>query len=524
MGSKTRRAFLRTWGLGSAAVVLAACVRGGLPRTMAELNSSSGLGSVGLLTEADRALFYVYNERPLAAETRRSAFQSRSLTPTGLLFVRNNLPMPEPVIVQAANEWVLEVSGTQKPARLSLLELKALGRTEEVAVLQCSGNGRAFFEHGASGSQWRVGAAGCVKWAGVRVSDVVKHLGGTLPEAQFLTATGGETLPEGVDPMTVLVERSVPLEKGMKDCILAWELNGEPVSLTHGGPLRLIVPGYFGCNNIKYVRAIAFSQAESNSKIQRTGYRFRPIGEKGDPSQPSMWRMPVKSWINGLRQSESTPQQEGKGSVVEVHGVAFSGERGVDLVEVSFDNGTSWQVASLESGAGGENSWRPFTASSLLAAGTHRIASRARDSEGDIQPMNRLENERGYGHNGWRDAALIVDVAQSGEVRVRESVEEEDPMPTAGLPSESAPRLSESAQRGEELFQATAQPPCGACHTVKAADAAGIVGPNLDTMRPDEGTVVNALQNGVGVMPSYADQFSDAQMSDIARYLREVIP
>ena len=166
-------------------------------------------------------------------------------------------------------------------------------------MLQCSGNGRAFFDHSPSGSPWGVGAAGCALWTGVKLSTVFEHLGGANTEARFITATGGELLPDGIEPSSVAVERSVPIDKGLDDCLLVWEMNGEPLPLVHGGPVRLLVPGYFGVNNVKWVKRLAASVNESGNKIQQSGYRMRAVGESGNASHPSMYRMPVKSWLNG---------------------------------------------------------------------------------------------------------------------------------------------------------------------------------------------------------------------------------
>src|SRR5690606_34803098 len=149
-----------------------------------------------------------------------------------------------------------------------------------------------------SGTQWTVGAAGCVVWSGVPLRDVVAALGGVADGAVFLTGTGGEKLPEGVDPLSVLVERSIPV-KALEDAILAWEMNGEPLSLAHGGPLRLVVPGYQGVNNIKYVKRVAFTATQSQARIMTHSYRLAPLGGKTGPDQASVWEIGVKSWING---------------------------------------------------------------------------------------------------------------------------------------------------------------------------------------------------------------------------------
>lgn len=136
-----------------------------------------------------------------------------------------------------------------------------------------------------------------VVWSGVPIRVVAEKLGGVLPGAMFVTGTGGERLPEGLDPLSVIVERSVPVQT-LDDALLAWEMNGAPIPLAHGGPLRLIVPGYTGVNNIKYVKRLAFTSVETHARIMSHGYRLAPLGSKSDPSQPSVQEMSVKSWIN----------------------------------------------------------------------------------------------------------------------------------------------------------------------------------------------------------------------------------
>ena len=108
---------------------------------------------------------------------------------------------------------------------------------------------------------------------------MVAALGGGVDGTVYLTGTGGEKLPDGVDPLSVLVERSVPIE-ALGDAILAWELNGEPIPLAHGGPLRLVVPGYQGVNNIKYIKRLALTPQQSKARIMASSYRLSPPGTK----------------------------------------------------------------------------------------------------------------------------------------------------------------------------------------------------------------------------------------------------
>lgn len=226
-------------------------------------------------------------------ETMRGEIGS-VVTPNDLLFVRNNLPSLSEDEAGAADAWEVSVEGVAEPRALTVAELKEMDVEQVASVLQCSGNGRGFFEHETSGSQWLTGAAVNVIWTGVPVASVVEALGGAVDCAQWMTGPGGETVPAGIDPLTLMVERSVPIE-AHQQAILAWELNGEPLSLAHGGPLRLVEPGYYGVNNIKYVKRLAFTEAETQTKIQQSGDRVRAVGEGGAPDEPSMFEMNVKS-------------------------------------------------------------------------------------------------------------------------------------------------------------------------------------------------------------------------------------
>ena len=339
-------------------------------------------------------------------ETRRSAFGTSIVTPSDRLYIRNNLPAPDAAIVANRDAWELSVEGVRQPRTLSVAELKGMGLETMAAVLQCSGNGRGYFADKPSGTKWTVGAAGCVIWSGVPVRSVVAALGGLAGGARFMTGTGGESLPAGIDPKSVMVERSVPL-KAMEDALLAWEMNGEPVPLAHGGPLRLVVPGYSGVNNIKYVKRLAFGAEESDAAIQKTGYRMSPAGAKGEPNQPSVWEMDVKSWINGPS-SEEGPVKAG---MVQIHGVAMGATRALRRVDVSLDGGSTWQEARFVGPDLGRFAWRQFVLPVRLQPGQYILASRAQDMQFNWQVENTPANGGGYLNSGWRAHALPITVS-----------------------------------------------------------------------------------------------------------------
>lgn len=349
--------------------------------------------------------FIVHETAPLNIETKREVLGAATLTAAPLLFIRQNHPLPDESIVADRDAWTVSVEGVAQPRELTVGELKRIGVAEVAMVLQCSGNGRGYFGHDPSGSPWEVGAAGNVVWTGVPVSALAEELGGPVSAARFVTGTGGEEIPADVPEREAVVERSVPLEKAMTDAILAWEMNGEPVPLSHGGPLRLIVPGYFGINSVKFLKKLAFTERESDADIMVSSYRIRPIGEESDPSQPTCWEHNVKSYITSPTHGADIPAGR-----VRVVGVAFSG-REVRRVEVSTDGGESWNRAAFYGPDLGSFAWRRFTYVFDAEPGSYTIASRATDAAGNTQPEPRLENEAGYAHNGWRDPAVTVEVS-----------------------------------------------------------------------------------------------------------------
>ena len=394
MPDKNRRRFLMTSAGGAAAAGLA----GFAPAALAQ---GKPLPPVAAWKDIDRLIVHSAN----GIETKRSAFGDGVLTDNDILFLRNNLGAPSASIMANPDAWSVELDGVASPRSVTVGELKTMGIETVPMVLQCSGNGRGFFGHKASGSQWKVGAAGCSMWTGVPVKTVVAALGGVRQGMRYMTGTGGETIPAGVEPMKVMVERSVPWNV-MERAILAWELNGEALPLAHGGPLRLVIPGYYGVNNIKYIKRLAFTVDETKANIQASGYRVRPIGQKGAPTQASMWDMNLKSFVTSPAGDEPV-----RAGVVQVHGVAFSGTSAVKDVEVSLDGGGKWLPASFSGPLLGPYAWRRFVLPVRLSAGTYTITSRASAYDGQVQPELRVDNERAYAHNGWRDHAVNVTVA-----------------------------------------------------------------------------------------------------------------
>jgi sulfite oxidase len=355
----------------------------------------------------DASAMIVHSDQTI--ETKREAFGTGLITPETQLYIRNNVRPPSDSIVADRDAWQVTFSGVKQQKTLTVGELKRMGLATVATVLQCSGNGRKYLMDQLTGGQkisgtpWTVGAAGCVLWTGIPLKTVVAALGGSAPKVNFIAGTGGEEFPAGINPKDVMVERSVPI-RNLENVILAWDLNGKPISLAHGGPLRMIVPGYSGVNNIKYVKSVALTEAETDARIQNANYRMHAVGEKPSPQQPSIWEQPVKSWI-------TTPLSGTTPGRLQIAGVAFGEASAVSRVEVSTDGGKTWQAAALVGPDLGPFAWRQFALSVDLPAGEYTLVSRATDTRGNVQPERNKPNGGGYSHNDWSGPAVSIKIA-----------------------------------------------------------------------------------------------------------------
>jgi sulfite dehydrogenase len=347
--------------------------------------------------EKDDDAFIVHDEGIVQAELKRPFIGASLVTPYRLFFVRNHL---EPPSLDGHDTFTITIEGVARPGTITLAELKRMPRVVCPAVLQCAGNGRAYFPNEQSGALWRLGAAGLGLWGGVLLSEVAARFGGPAPGMRFLTVTGSEQVAA-----ERRVERSIPISKALRDVLLAFELGGQPLPVAHGGPVRLVVPGYYAVNSVKYPSRVAFTTEESDAPIMATDYRICPVdAERGNPSHPTCWTMNVKSWITAPLED----RRLGPGPVT-VTGVALAGEHAIERVEVTTDGGASWNDAALVGPDLGSAAWRQFSFTFHAARGRRYIlASRAADSAGNVQPEHLLPNLKGYQANGWREPAITM--------------------------------------------------------------------------------------------------------------------
>jgi len=393
----SKRNFL-TGSVTLAGVAAAASV---LPISIAKANheDSDPKGLPDFIKWKNRDALIVHSKKGI--ETHRSAIGESLITPNRNIYIRNNMPTMSDTQIGDRNNWKVSIKGVKNPKTFSLAQLKKLGHTTMATILQCSGNGRGFFAHEVRGSQWKTGAAACVVWTGVPMKVVVDACGGVDSDAVFMTSAGVDHEPTGLDPKKAKVERSVP-KKVYKDAMLAWEMNGVSLPNAHGGPLRMVTPGYFGINNVKHLGQVAFTKTESTVKYMKSSYRISPIGKKGS-QYPTCWEMPVKSWITRPTDETGTV----KAGNVQIVGVAMGGTKKVRSVKVSIDGGQSWKKAKFVGPDLGKYAWRQFVFEANLAPGSYNLASKA-SAGGKTQPELRYENRRGYAHNGWKDHSVNI--------------------------------------------------------------------------------------------------------------------
>ena len=333
----------------------------------------------------------VRSSYPLDAETPVEVFD-RFLTPNRLFFVRSHFGPP----AIGLSPWRLEVDGlVDRALSMGLDDLKGFEQVTMPAVLQCSGNGRAYFEPKIPGVGWEKGAVGNAEWSGVRLVDVLEKAG-IQADAAHVQLHGADTPP---NPKTPAFFRSIPLARAIdRSTILATTMNGEPLPNLHGGPIRLVVPGWAGNHWIKWLRKVTVAKDEAPGFYMQTGYKMPKVptapGVDLKPTDlKSVTTLNVKSLI--ARPTDGAVLTAGR---VEVKGVAWTGDGVVERVEVSTLDGV-WSPATLI-GDPRSGTWRSWTFAWDAKPGRYSLKVRAVDSKGETQPEVSPWNRSGYLWNG----------------------------------------------------------------------------------------------------------------------------
>ncbi len=335
--------------------------------------------------------------RPPQLETPFSVFNENVITPNDAFFVRYHLS-DIPLSIDP-DTFRLEIKGSvESPLTLSLADLKKFEPVELVAVCQCSGNSRGFSQPRVGGGQLGNGAMGNAKWRGVRLKDVLAKAG-VKASAKQVTFNG---LDKGVSEKTPDFVKALELDHALDgDVMLAYEMNGEPLPMLNGFPLRLIVPGYFGTYWVKHVNEITVLDEALNNFWMNPAYRI-PDNDCGfiEPGTTPAKTTPIKkfnirSFITNYKDGDTLKANE----KISLKGIAFDGGYGIKEILYSVNGGKVWQGAQLGNDLG-KYSFREWQANGLtLASGQHELKVRAINRVGESQPLDPLWNPAGYMRN-----------------------------------------------------------------------------------------------------------------------------
>jgi len=333
--------------------------------------------------------------RPPQLETPFRIFDEGPITPNNAFFVRYHLSdLPFDI---DPDKFTLEVKGkVDHPLKLSLQEIRKLKAVELVAVNQCSGNSRGFFNPRVAGGQLGNGAMGNARWRGVPLKTIL-DMAGVQTGAKQVTFNGmdgpvSDRTPDFVKALDVDHARD-------GEVMLAYGMNGEELPFLNGFPLRLVVPGYYGTYWVKHLNEITVIDTVFDGFWMKSAYRIpdTPCNCVEPGTTPAATipinRFNVRSFITSL--SDGAKVKPGR---IRLKGIAFDGGKGIKEVAVSTDGGKNWTPAKLGRDLG-KYSFREWSLAVNLAAGTHELKVRATNNAGDTQPAEARWNPAGYMRN-----------------------------------------------------------------------------------------------------------------------------
>ncbi len=392
----SRRRFLRTTALAGVSGLAAGSELVAWAAETVTLPFVNGVRP--LVTFPQKRPLILQTTRPPQLETPFSVFNESVLTPNDAFFVRYHLS-EVPTEIDSATFQVAIGGKVNTPVTLSLAELQSkFEPVELVAVNQCSGNGRGFFEPRIPGGQSGNGAMGNAHWKGVRLKDVLTRAG-VAAGARQVTFNG---LDKPVSAATPDFVKALDVDHALDgEVMLAYEMNGQPLPMLNGFPLRLVVPGYYGTYWVKHVNEITVVDDTFNGFWMNPAYRI-PDNEcacvaPGAPAAKTrpIGRFNVRSFITSLAAGDQlNPAQE-----IKVRGISFDGGYGIREVLFSHDGGQNWREAQLGEDLG-KYSFREWSIPFRPAGpGAYELKVKATNRIGQSQPLSPLWNPAGYMRN-----------------------------------------------------------------------------------------------------------------------------
>ena len=345
-----------------------------------------------------------YNAKPPPA-----VLANGDITPIDAFYARNHGPIPN----IAPQRWRLTVDGrVDEPLSLTYDQLTTdFDQHNVVATLVCAGNRRAEMMRARSipGQEpWAHGAISTADWRGVRLADVLAAAGVHRQDGLHVAFRAAD-VSQAARPVQPYGS-SITLSKAMSpEVLLAWQMHSGPLPRAHGGPVRVVVPGYVGARSVKWLTGITVQPTPSDSYFQAHDYRILP--PDADPEAASSGDgIPLSLLALNCDILHPIDDDRVPAGRLTIRGYGIAGDgRGIERVDVSLDDGRTWRQADLHP-APGRWSWRRWSLTVNVAPGPLRITARAFDDTGAAQPESpaSLWNPRGYGNNAWARAAVRV--------------------------------------------------------------------------------------------------------------------
>lgn len=347
----------------------------------------------------------VVNSRPPCLETPWRYYRD-DLTPNEAFYVRWHLEtIPTAVDLRT---WRLRVGGhVNKPLELSMEELRRMRATSLVAVNQCSGNSRSHFEPRIPGGQWGNGAMGNARWTGIPLRDLLERAG-VKAKAEQVTFNG---LDEGPLPSVPDFVKSLEAQHAMEpEVLVAYEMNGRPLPMLNGFPVRLIVPGWFATYWVKALAEITVLPHRFDGFWMQKAYLV-PDNLDAHETPQALAKKTVPISRMAIRSFFVRPETEERltaGRSYPLEGIAFDEGHGIKQVQFSTDGGTTWAEARLEADLG-KYSFRRWRAEwTPPSRGTYRLQVRAVNRANHTQPAKPIWNRGGYRQNVIEELPIAV--------------------------------------------------------------------------------------------------------------------
>ncbi len=339
--------------------------------------------------DTDLTGLVVHRTRPLNCETSLPALIGGVVMPNARFYVRNHFDTPR---LDPAT-WRLDVDGlVGRPLKLSLDDLVRMTARSLVATLECAGNGRSAFDPPVDGEQWRLGAVSTAEWTGVPLNEVIDWASPTQSAVDIVFRGADRGSVDGRDE-AVRYERSLSLADARHgDVLLAYAMNGDPLPVEHGYPVRLVVPSWYGVASVKWLTEIDVIDAPFEGFFQTDRYVY-DYEDDGRAVREPVRHQRVRSVIV----TPSDGQEVDAGDLV-VRGLAWSGAAPIASVDVAVADGP-WQPATLI-GERRMHSWQWWELRTRVDGHeSSTIRVRATDLAGRTQPNEPQRNRLGYGAN-----------------------------------------------------------------------------------------------------------------------------